>query len=53
MEDPDQWIREQMPPWATWEENIIEEDGKEQFSEACLWLNVTDSLRLCEEKDGM
>ena len=31
LEDPDQYIRDQMPPWARWEENIIEEDGKKHW----------------------
>ena len=43
MEDPDQWIRDRLPGWARWEENIIEEDGQEQFSEP---LFVTDRHRI-------
>ena len=51
LEDPDQYIRDQMPPWARWEENIVEDQttGEEHTSEPCIWLNVTDSLRLCDE----
>ena len=46
--DDHDFIRKRMPPWAMWEEDVwVDPDtGREYPSEPCLWVNVTDSLRL-------
>ena len=53
MEDPEDFTRKKLPNWARWEADVNRdpETGEEQESDPCLWINVTDSIRL--DEDGM
>ena len=51
MEDPEDFIRKKLPDWARWEPDVNRdpETGEEQESDPCLWIRVTDGIRLDEE----
>ena len=47
VEDPEDFIKKKLPEWARWEPDVNEEE--EQESDPCLWIRVTDGIRLDEE----
>ena len=51
MEDPEDFIRKKMPEWARWDPEVTTdpETGDEMESDPCLWIRVTDAIRLDED----
>ena len=51
MEDPEGFIGKRMPAWARWDPEVTTdpETGDELESDPCLWIRVTDAIRLDED----